>query len=727
VKFFSLILLLAITGLRAAAQTPDTTLIHELREITISGERPGLAPVTRLPDVYQTYLMAGKKTEVIFIRNLPANLAEKTGRQIFAKIPGVFVYDMDGSGNQVNIATRGLDAHRSWEYNIRQNGIMINSDIYGYPASHYTVPMEALERVELVRGTASLQYGAQFGGMINYVSKGADTSRVFSFESLNTAGSFGLFSTYNAIGGKVGKWTYYAYYQKRVSDGYRRNSRSEAEAQYGSLQYDFSPGLTLRAQLGHSRYLYQVPGPLTDSMFRADPRQATRSRNYFNPDIYVPSLTLDWKIGRNTTLNLVTSAVLGVRNSLLFDNFANVPDTINRATGQYAPRNVDIDRYNSYTTELRLLHYYSVGPFASTVSGGIRYIANDMHRQQRGWGTTGTDFDLTVADNQFGRDVHLRTQNVAFFVENLLYLTPRLKVSPGMRYEHGRTDMSGFISYLDEQDIPNTIFHRFPLFGINAEYTLKSAGRIYGGISQAYRPVLFKDIIPGSVLERANKDLQNGRGYNAELGVSGRWGSRLQYDVTLFQLGYNNRMGNLLMNENGSSYIYKTNIGNSLNRGLEMLIEAGLVHTRRSSLSVFTSTALMDARYVDATLLVGTENRTISGNRVESVPRLISRNGLQFGYGGFSAILQYSYVGETFADPLNTRVPSPTAAVGIVPAYGIWDLNTAVRFGRRFIVRAGINNLMNRQYFTKRPLFYPGPGVWSSDGRSIVVSAGIKI
>ncbi len=57
------------------------------------------------------------------------NIAEKTGRQIFAKIPGVFVHDMDGSGNRVNISTRGLDPHRSWEYNIRQNGIITNSDM----------------------------------------------------------------------------------------------------------------------------------------------------------------------------------------------------------------------------------------------------------------------------------------------------------------------------------------------------------------------------------------------------------------------------------------------------------------------------------------------------------------------------------------------------------------------------------------------------------------------
>ena len=113
---------------------------------------------------------------VVALQQIDANITLKTGRQLFAKVPGVFVYDMDGSGNQVNIATRSLDAHRSWEYNTRYNGIITNSDMYGYPASHFNPPMESMQSVELVRGTASLQSGAQFGGMLNYVSKKADTT-----------------------------------------------------------------------------------------------------------------------------------------------------------------------------------------------------------------------------------------------------------------------------------------------------------------------------------------------------------------------------------------------------------------------------------------------------------------------------------------------------------------------------------------------------------------------
>ena len=112
------------------------------------------------------------------------------------------MYDMDGSGNQMNISTRGLDPHRGWEFNIRRNGAITNSDMYGYPASHYSIPMEAVERIELVRGTGSLQYGAQFGGMLNYVTKKPDSTKSFSLESITSVGWYGLLSSYLAASGK---------------------------------------------------------------------------------------------------------------------------------------------------------------------------------------------------------------------------------------------------------------------------------------------------------------------------------------------------------------------------------------------------------------------------------------------------------------------------------------------------------------------------------------------
>ncbi|HRI62552.1 MAG TPA: TonB-dependent receptor, partial [Saprospiraceae bacterium] len=519
------------------------------------------------------YLWTGKKNEVISLQNLDANIAEKTPRQIFAKVPGVFVYDMDGTGNQTNISTRGLDPHRGWEFNIRTDGIITNSDVYGYPASHFSLPLEAVGRIELVRGTGALQYGAQFGGMLNYVLKQPDTTKAFGFETVNSIGSYGMLSTYNAVGGKTGKVEYYAFYSKRVSDGYRENGGSDYDGEGVVVKYMPTANFTLKAELLRSNYLYQIPGPLTDAMFQSDPRQSTRSRNYFNPEIYVPSLTAEWKISPRTYLQWTVSAVLGERRSVQFDKPATIADTINAATLEYNPRQVDIDQFNSYTSELRLLQEYGLFGKKTLLAAGVQYFNNDLHRRQLGKGTTGSDFDLTIDPAAgWGRDLHFKTQNVAFFAENKFQVTPQFSLSPGIRFESGASDMSGTITYYDPEDLPTTIEHHFPLLGLSADYVISRQQNLYAGWSQAYRPVIFKDIIPASTYEIVDDNLKDAFGYNMELGWRGATGG-FKWDLSAFRLQYNNRLGSTSIDENGTFYVLRTNIGNSTTHGLEIFGE----------------------------------------------------------------------------------------------------------------------------------------------------------
>ncbi len=120
------------------------------------------------------------------------------------------------------------------------------------------------------------------------------------------------------------------------------------------------------------------------------------------------------------------------------------------------------------------------------------------------------------------------------------------------------------------------------------------------------------------------------------------------------------------------------------------------------------------------------ENRSIKGNKVESVPSWISRNGLNLRMKDVSLSFLYSYTGSNYSDPFNTETPSANGAVGKVPAYGLLDINASWRY-RNLMLRFSLNNATNKQYFTKRPLFYPGAGVWPSDGRSVVVSVGVTI
>ena len=702
----------------------DSIETEELPEVTIRSAK--LLNLDRLREVEGTRIWSGKKNEVIRIQTLDANVAEKNARQIFAKVPGVFVYDMDGTGNQINIATRGLDPHRGWEFNIRRDDAITNSDMYGYPASHFSMPMEAVERIQLVRGTGSLQYGAQFGGMLNYITKAPDTTRRFGFESVNSIGSYGLLSTYNAVGGRIGKLDYYAYMNKRVLEGYRKSSRSVADAQAAVISYRPGDGFKINIQLSHSKYLHQLAGPLNDQQFAQEPTQATRTRNYYSPDIYVPSLEFVWELNSNTSLTWLTSAVLGTRESVMFDKPADVEDVIHAVTLSYGPRQVDVDRYNSYTSELRVLHKYNLLNRLSVLAAGVQFMDNDLHRRQQGAGTTGSDFDLTLIQQGWGRDLHLKTFNTAAFVENKFEITDRLSVSPGIRVESGRSDLTGKIGYYPDDELPAEISHEFALTGVNVQYSFSADNNLYAGWAQAYRPVILKDIVPSSVFEKVDENLRDANGYNMELGYRGISGA-LRWDLSLFQVLYNNRLGMLVESDSeGNTYYLRTNIGNSMTRGLEVFGEY-FFPFGEWNISLFTSTAWQDARYRDASLRIGEANVSIHDNKVESVPEIITRNGLnvRLPFGSISVL--YSYTGKSYADALNTESPSANGAVGAVPGYGLIDINTTWKITPSLSLRFNINNMMDKQYFTKRPQFYPGPGIWPSDGRSFVATFGFLL
>ncbi|MEY3237873.1 MAG: hypothetical protein RI883_1974 [Bacteroidota bacterium] len=149
----------------AYTQTEDTTKINQIKEVVIK-EHTSVGGIERMPDLKENVIYAGKKTEVIQLDKINADLSTNNTRQVFAKVPGMSIWENDGSGIQAGIASRGLSPNRSWEFNVRQNGYDISSEVFGYPETYYTPPMEALGKIEVVRGAASLQYGPQFGGLI---------------------------------------------------------------------------------------------------------------------------------------------------------------------------------------------------------------------------------------------------------------------------------------------------------------------------------------------------------------------------------------------------------------------------------------------------------------------------------------------------------------------------------------------------------------------------------
>ena len=702
---------------------------QRLRDVEVIGNRAFRA-FSFLPEVAGVDIFAGKKNEVINLQSLDADLVENLPRQVFSKVPGVMVWEMDGTGNQVGVATRGLNPHRSWEWHVQQNGNTTNSDLFGYPESHYNPPMEAVGSIKIIRGSGALQYGPQFGGLLDYEIKQPDTTRQISLETQQSAGSFGLFSSFNALGGKVGKLTYYAYYDFRRSEGWRQNSDYHFNAWHASLKYDINPKMNLIAELSHMEYVNHFAAGLTDSLFEVAPRYSNRPRNYFNPTIYVPALHFSWQLSKNTLFRVKTSAILGERNSVQFITLPTINDTINPALNSYNPRQVDRDYYHSYAAEAKLLQHYRFLNNDSHFSVGIKYSNSRTLRKQKGKGSVGSDFDLSLIE-PYRIDLVFRTYNYALFAENVFKLSRNFSVTPGFRYEMIHTDRSGNILDIPDLSLPFKLKRNFPLFGVGLEYKITPALNAYANFTQNFRPVLHSDIIPPTGLDRIDPDLKDAKGNNSEIGLRGTWRDVIQFDINYFRLQYDNRIGTLVLNDNSGPYFYRTNIGNMLNQGGEFYVEFHPFNLMGSpskflNFALFSSTAYNSAQYTKGAVSVATgENVDIKGNAVENVPHWISRNGITYRLQRLSATLQFSYVGENFSDALNT-ISTPSGVNGIVPSYLLTDLNFTYHFLGRYNVRCSVNNITDERYFTRRATGYPGPGILPSDGRSIVVSFGAK-
>ena len=177
----------------------------------------------RVPLIDGTSIYGPKNLTLINMDHNDGNKSAGNARELFAKLPGINIWESDGGGIQVGIGTRGLSPNRTANFNTRQNGYDISADALGYPESYYSPPFEALEQIEIVKGAASLQYGTQFGGLLNFKIKRPSEKQI-EFTTRNTYGAYNFFNTFNRISGTAKRFYYQAYYQYKRGDGWRENS-----------------------------------------------------------------------------------------------------------------------------------------------------------------------------------------------------------------------------------------------------------------------------------------------------------------------------------------------------------------------------------------------------------------------------------------------------------------------------------------------------------------------
>ena len=727
-----LLLFLGFAQLTQAQTTPkikvqqDSSQWHNLKDVTIVG-RNSKSDYQQIPEIVGTNIYAGKKNALILLENVQGNIANNTMRQVLAKVPGIHIWESDPSGIQIGIAARGLSPNRSWEFNIRQNGYDIAADPFGYPEAYYNPQLQAVQRIEIVRGQGALQYGPQFGGMVNYILKnGTEINQPFEFETQQTIGSNGLINSFNAIGGKKGKVNYYSFYDQRNGEGWRDNSQFFSKAGFGSITYHFTKQLAISFELMHSHTRSQQAGGLTDAQIKKDAQQSFRSRNWMDIKWTTPAINIQYEMNDHSRWNTKIFGTIGDRNSVGFLQSILVKDSINKATNQFNNRIVNIDQYRNYGLESRFITDYFIGEMKNTISSGIRLYTGNTHRFADGKGTTGSDYDLTV-EGFYPKDIQFRSNNAAVFIENIFRVTEKLLIIPGIRYEWlegAASGRDGFNSSGESINLQNITRSRsFVLSGIGSEYHLTTNTEFYVNFSQAYRPIQFANLQAPPTTDIVDTDLKDAKGYNIDLGYRGKVKNYIQFDISGFYLQYNNRVGTIT--PSNTNYRLITNVGGSTSKGLETYIEfnpiRAFTNSNKTDLILFSSYAFTDAKYSG-----NHQDANTKGKKVENAPQDILRAGVSFGYKGFLITNQLSHVGAAFSDANNTVVPIANGNTGLIPSYTILDLTASYKFSKSLNIKAGINNMADVRYFTRRAGGYPGPGALPADGRNFFVSIGAK-
>ena len=708
--------------------------VEELNEVILSAKKKELFALKRMRDFENTAIYAGKKTEVIIIEQSMANLAANNARQIFNQIPGLNIYQNDDAGLQLHIGGRGLDPNRTSNFNTRQNGYDISADVLGYPESYYTPPAEAIEEIQIIRGAASLQYGTQFGGLVNFKLKDASTYRPITGVIRNTIGTNSLYTNFTQLSGRIGKWRYIGHVNIKKGNGFRPNSEFNSSNVFAKISYDFSEKTILSAEVTYLDYLAQQAGGLTDDLFNENPYQSNRERNWFGLYWFLYNIKFEHALSDNSNISVNFFGLNAQRNAIGFRS--------NRVSqiDPYEERDLIKGDFNNFGIEARWLKKYILGnKKAVFLLGGKYYSAKNTSAQGPGSASNEADFSFyneEYPSYSMQSNYTYPNENISIFSENIFYINKRMSVTPGLRYENILTATEGNYQRINSDAAGNVILNEtlnsiesrrrsFILLGLGLSYKASQPLEYYSNISQNYRSVTFADISIINPAFSINPNITDEKGYTIDLGIRGKIKRMMSFDLNFFHLSYQNRIGFIQKAfKDGSVKSERGNVGDANLSGLESLIDLNIselfkMNLKKYSLNSFINYSFIETKYSNSDI------QGIKGKKVEFVPKDNLKFGLRYGYKNLTLNTQFSYVSEQFTDSSNAVEGNLSGVIGVIPAYKLVDLSGAFKLNK-FKLEFGVNNTLNEAYFTRRATGYPGPGIIPSPGRNFYLSTQYK-
>jgi iron complex outermembrane receptor protein len=612
------------------------------------------------------------------IRKIPANVTvitpekiattnARTVADVLRSEEGIVVRDLLGNGKTAQVDLRGFGETGPFNTLVLVDGRRVNEiDLSGVDWTQ--IPLDQIERVEIVRGTGSVLYGDNaVGGVINIITK-TPTGR-WSGSAGGNAGSYQTWGGQATVSGGYERVAGSLSASYDSTDGYRDNGELRTRDFGGKVIYDVSDILSFNVSGSFHRDDFGLPGPLSEEELERD-RQSTNFPldNGETTDWYT-NLRMDLDLGRSGEI----LADLSYRDRNNQDEFVVYSSASDRdlITWTFTPR------------------YIWSEPIAGRKNKLIAGI--DIYR---------SDLD---ADFFFGSPLALsgfsdiQRDSYGFYASDDLSLSENLILSVGARHERVRYDLrqEAFLSGLAPLDETVRDQENAYSMGLTLLYNEKSSA--FARLNRSFRFPLTDELVvfdffdTGSI--RVNPDIKPQTGIHYEVGIRHFLTPDIQLNCTLYRAEITNEIFFNLITYTNENY------PDTLHQGVELGAKADLF----KKLRVFGNYT-----YEEATFGKG----PFQANDLPAVPRNKGNLGFQIYdvYPDLAFSAYYSYVGSSYL------ISDQANAFEKLDAYYTIDARLTYQWnGLRAFV--GVNNLTDQEYseygvlggFPSTPFFYSAP------------------
>jgi iron complex outermembrane receptor protein len=227
------------------------------------------------------------------IRKIPANVTvitkeeieqsnAKTVVDVLRDKVDVMVTDYYGNGKSTSVDVRGFGETGPLNTLVLVDGRRVNEiDLSGVDWTQ--IPLDRVERIEIVRGAGSVLYGDNaVGGVINIITKKPE--KPFSADAEVVGGSYGYNKESASVSGKWGALSAILNASHNSTEGYRENGFLRAEDVGGKVIYDLNENVSFNLSGGFHTDDTGLPYALDKTQYISDRRAAAHPDDKANTD-----------------------------------------------------------------------------------------------------------------------------------------------------------------------------------------------------------------------------------------------------------------------------------------------------------------------------------------------------------------------------------------------------------------------------------------------------------